>query len=134
MPIISRCLALGTAALVSACVYVPRATLIYDDGCRAMVRHMVLEGGQVAAIQRCENQGCIALIVGAGVVTAATVLVSGSIVVIGNMASWLERKALCRPAPDASPDPRARHAALSDSAPGRVAATMTSTRNPQEPP
>ena len=60
-----------------------------------MANHLVLEGGQVAAIQRCENQGCIALIVAAGVVTAATVIVSGSIVVVGNVASWLERKARC---------------------------------------
>ena len=59
--------------------------------------NLVLEGGQVAAIQHCENQGCLALIVGASVVTAATVIVSGSIVVVGNVVSWLERKARCLP-------------------------------------
>ena len=49
----------------------------------------------MAAIQHCENQGCIALIVGAGAVTAPTVIVSGSIVIVGNTAYWLERKARC---------------------------------------
>jgi hypothetical protein len=77
---------------------VPRTTLVYDHECKVMAKQLVLEGGQVAAIQHCENQGCIALIVGASVVTAATIVVSGSIVVVGNIAYWLERKARCQPA------------------------------------
>jgi len=89
---------MSVATLLSACVYVPRTTQIYDPECRVMANHMVLEGGQVAAIQRCENQGCLALVVGAGVVTAATLIVSGSIVIIGNVAYWLERKQQCQPA------------------------------------
>lgn len=93
----TRCLALSVVTLLSACVYVPRTTLVYDHECKVMVKHLVLEGGQVAAIQRCENQGCVALIVGASVVTAATIVVSGSIVVVGNIAYWLERKARCEP-------------------------------------
>ena len=97
MQITLHCVALSAATFLSACVYVPRTTLVYDHECKAMAKHLVLEGGQVAAIQRCENQGCVALIVGASVVTAATIVVSGSIVVIGNIAYWLERKARCRP-------------------------------------
>ena len=93
----TRCLALSAAILLSACVYVPRTTLVYDHECKVMARQLVLEGGQVAAIQHCENQGCIALIVVASVVTAATIVVSGSIVVVGNIAYWLERKSRCQP-------------------------------------
>ena len=92
----ARFLAVGAAAALSACVYVPRTAQVYDPECRTMVNHLVLEGVQVAAIQRCENQACMALIVSAGIVTAATVIVSGSIVVVGNVASWLERKARCQ--------------------------------------
>ena len=91
-----RILVVGATVVLSACVYVPRTAQVYDPDCRAMVNHLVLEGVQVAAIQRCENQACMALIVSAGVVTAATVIVSGSIVVVGNVASWLERKARCQ--------------------------------------
>ena len=90
---------MSLAALLSACVYVPRTTQVYDHECRIMANHMILEGAQVAAIQRCENQGCVALIVSASVITAATVIVSGTIVVVGNIAYWLERKARCQPAP-----------------------------------
>ena len=93
----TRLLAVSVAAVLSACVYVPRTTQVYDADCRLMVNHMVLEGGQVAAIRGCANEGCLALIVGASLVTAASVVVSGSIVVIGNVAYWLERKARCRP-------------------------------------
>ena len=96
-----RCLALSAVVLLSACVYVPRTTLVYDYECKVMAKHMVLEGGQVAAIQHCENQGCVALVVGASVVTAATIVVSGSIVVIGNIAYWLERQSRCQRALDA---------------------------------
>ena len=92
----ARVLAVSISALLSACVYVPRTTQVYDPECRVMANHMVLEGGQVAAIQRCENQGCLALIVGASVVTAATLIVSGSIVIVGNIAYWLERKQQCQ--------------------------------------
>ena len=89
---------MSLSALLSACVYVPRTTQVYDLECKVMVNHMVLEGAQLAAIQRCENQGCVALIVSASVITAATVIVSGSIVVIGNIAYWFERKARCQSA------------------------------------
>ena len=86
------------ATLLSACVYVPRTTQVYDPECKVMANHMVLEGAQVAAIQRCENQGCAALVIGASVVTAGTIIVSGSIVVVGNIAYWFERQARCQPA------------------------------------
>ena len=91
------CLALSAAVVLSACVYVPRTTMVYDFECKVMAKHLVLEGGQFAAVPHCENQGCVALVVGASVVTAATIVVSGSIVVVGNMACWLERKLRCQP-------------------------------------
>ena len=81
--------------MLQGCVYLPRTTQLFDVECRVMVKHMVLEGAQVAAIQRCENQGCVALIVGAGVVTAATIVVSGTIVFVGNVAYWFEKRSRC---------------------------------------
>jgi len=91
----SRLSALGLCAMLQGCVYVPRTTQVYDADCRLMVNHMILEGGQVAAIQSCQNQGCVALVVGASVVTAATVVISGTIVVVGNVAYWFEKRARC---------------------------------------
>jgi type II secretory pathway component PulL len=90
---------LALSATLQACVYVPRTTQVFDSDCRVMANHMVLEGGQVAAIQRCENQGCVALIVAASAVTAASVIISGTIVIVGNVAYWFEKKARCNPQP-----------------------------------
>lgn len=96
---LSRILLWGLPALLSACLYVPSTVEFYDPQCRVMAKQMVLEGGQVAAIQHCENQGCVALVVGASAVAAASVIVSGSVVVAGNIAYWLERQARCQAPP-----------------------------------
>ena len=65
-------LMLGLVAMLQACMYLPRTTQVFDPECQVVSNHMVLEGVQVAAIQHCANQGCIALIVGASVFTAAS--------------------------------------------------------------
>ena len=80
-------------------MYLPVTTQVYDPECQGVRNHMVLQEVQVAAIQHCANEGCVALIVGASIVTAASVIISGTIVVAGNVAYWIERNAHCRPPP-----------------------------------
>lgn len=80
-----------------ACVFVPRTTQVYDAQCQTVSRRMVLQEVQVAAIGGCQNEGCVALVLAAGVVGAASAVVSGTIVVSGNIAYWLERRSQCRP-------------------------------------
>jgi len=84
-------------------MYLPRTTQLFDRDCQVFANHMVLEEVQVAAIGGCANQGCVALIVGASVVTAASVIISGTIVVTGNIAYWFERKSQCRRPTDIAP-------------------------------
>ena len=91
----ARWLLLGVVALLQACMVLPRTIQVFDRDCQVFANHMVLEEVQVAAIGGCANQGCVALIVGASVVTAASVIVSGTIVVTGNIAYWFERRAQC---------------------------------------
>lgn len=88
--------ALGLLCLLQACMVVPRTTQVFDTECQVISNHMVLEAVQVAAIQRCANEGCIALVVAAGIVTAASVVISGTIVVAGNVAYWFEKRSQCR--------------------------------------
>ena len=96
----SRCWLVGVMILLQACVFLPRTTQVYDRDCQVLVRHMDLEEVQVASINRCANEGCVALVVGASAVTAASILISGTIVVAGNVAYWFERQAQCLgPAP-----------------------------------
>ena len=87
--------ALAAVVLLQACVFVPRTTQVFDLECRVVANHMVLQEVQLASIQRCANEGCIALIVSAGVATVASVIISGTIVVVGNIAYWFERRAGC---------------------------------------
>lgn len=88
---------LPLALLLAACVVVPRTESVYDAQCQLQRRQMVLDVHQVAAFGGCANEGCVALLVAAGVVTAASAVVSGSIAVVGNMAYWLERRGQCNP-------------------------------------
>ena len=85
--------------MLSACVYLPRSTQVFDPDCRIVANPMVLEEVQVAAIHQCVNQGCIALVIGASAVSAASIVISGSVVVAGNIADGLERRIRCRREP-----------------------------------
>ena len=89
------------AALTSACVIVP-VTVTEVDECGVVAHHMVLQTVQLAAINNCSGQGCQVVIIAALGVTAASAIVSGSIVVVGNMAYWAERRTGC-PAPVSAP-------------------------------
>lgn len=86
----------GLLLLLQACMVLPRTTQVFDPECQVVSNHMVLDVVQVAAIQQCANQGCVALIVGAGVVSAASAVISGTIVVAGNIAYWFEKQTQCR--------------------------------------
>lgn len=92
-----RALLVVQAALVQACVFVPRTVQIGDSRCQSVARHMQLEVVQIAAIHHCVNEGCAALVIAAGVTAAASLIVSGSIVLVGNVAYWLERSTQCQP-------------------------------------
>ena len=97
---VGRCGASGSlmlmAMVLQACVVVPRTTTFYDEDCRIHMRQMVLDVEQVGFFGGCATQGCVALLVGAGVVTAATAVVSGSIAVAGNIVYWFERQGQCQ--------------------------------------
>jgi hypothetical protein len=87
---------IGLSTLLQSCVYVPRTTQVFDPQCRVAAKHMVLQEVQLAAIQHCANEGCVVLVLAAGVATAASVLISGTLVVAGNVAYWFERQSQCQ--------------------------------------
>jgi hypothetical protein len=87
--------AMLASALASGCVIVPVTTEEYDPDCRVVTHHMQLQAVQVAEINHCSNQSCGAVVIAGLGVTAASAIISGSIVVFGNMAYWAERRAGC---------------------------------------
>ncbi len=91
----------GASTLVLAslwlcgCIFVPHTTTIYDPACGLAERHMSLKAYQIGAFGGCRNQGCAELLVLAGAVSAASLVVSGSVVVVGEVVYWLEAKTQC---------------------------------------
>lgn len=90
-------LGIGSLLALQACVIVPRTTEVYDANCRVMSKQMDLEPVQIAAIRGCSNSGCTAALVAAGATAAVSAIISGSIVIVGNVAYWFEKQGRCQP-------------------------------------
>ena len=90
--------AIAAGLLASGCVVVPTTRDSYDDDCKVGTHHMELTTVQVRQVAVCEtplNVGGALCVLGAvGLATVSTV-VSGSVVVVGNVVYWSERKAAC---------------------------------------
>lgn len=90
-----RLLALS-AALLQGCVYLPHTATVYDEKCNVHYREMSLQPYQVAQFAgSCNHRDCAYLLVGLGAVSAASAIVSGSIVVAGNLVYWFEKQGQC---------------------------------------
>ena len=92
-------LAIAAAVLLQACIYVPVTTKVYDADCQITSKHMALQPVQIAAIQQCSSHDCAALLVAAAATAATSAIVSGSIVVVGNVAYWFEKQGRCNRKP-----------------------------------
>jgi hypothetical protein len=99
---LGRCLArqaCGVALLASqltGCVFAPRTVSVYDPDCRITSRQMILQAAEMPIMGRCRGEECAGLLVVVGAVSAATAVVSGSIVVVGNVVYWFEKQNNCR--------------------------------------
>ncbi len=81
--------------LLAGCVMVPRTVARYDPECRIVRREMVLQPVQLASIAGCRNSECATLVGFAAATGAASLVVSGSIAMVGNVVYWLERQGQC---------------------------------------
>lgn len=85
---------------LTACAFVPRVAENQDNQCELVTKELTLElvgadpGGVVGI--NCSTPECvIAPLAVAAAVSTATLIVSGSIVVIGNTIHWLEQEGKC---------------------------------------
>ncbi|MCW5632382.1 MAG: hypothetical protein KIT17_03525 [Rubrivivax sp.] len=69
---------------------------VYDPDCRLMRREVVLDAAVIGQFHSCSGQQCSVLLATLGVVSAATLVVSGSLAVVGNVVYWMEHEANCR--------------------------------------
>ncbi len=87
--------ALAGALALSACIVVPQTQTVYDPDCQVMTRQVTLETAVLGGFTSCAGEGCAAMLATLGVVTAASVVVSGSIAIVANTVYWLERQGRC---------------------------------------
>lgn len=80
---------------LQACIFVPRTTEHFDGACQLVSRRMALEPVQIASIAHCNGDECVILLAAAGATAAASLVISGSIAVVGNMVYWLEERNNC---------------------------------------
>ena len=87
------------AAALAGCIVVPQTQTVYDPECRMHTHQVTLEAAYLGGFHRCAGDGCVAMLAAVGVVTAASVVVSGSIALVGNVVYWMERQGRCPRAP-----------------------------------
>jgi hypothetical protein len=64
---------------------VPQVLRVYDLACGVATKQITLEVAVLPGFHSCRGDGCVALMVTASVVTAASAAISGSVAVIGNV-------------------------------------------------
>ncbi|MDP2824860.1 MAG: hypothetical protein Q8O52_19530 [Sulfuritalea sp.] len=91
--------------LLSGCVYLPETSTRYNAECGIYERKMTMQPYQVGSLMGCRDEGCVTGLVFAGAVSAASAVITGSVVVVGNVVYWLERQGQCRNPTPESDDP-----------------------------
>ena len=82
---------------ITGCIYTPRLITVYDDKCKIEVKHMVLDANHIQILSGCTDEDCIiGSILVAGVLSAGSAVISGSIVVTSNIVYWLEKPNQCK--------------------------------------
>jgi hypothetical protein len=83
--------------LVSACVFVPREsrTQHYAQKCKMLSRELTLEAEDIHTSGCHSSNDLEVCLLGLVVIPAASFVVSGSIVLVGNTLHWLEYQGSC---------------------------------------
>jgi predicted small integral membrane protein len=101
--------AILACTLLSSCVVVPVTVVGYDPDCRIVTHQMQLKTVQADMTINCATRGtnnpaCLEWLEAAIVTATGSAIVSGSIVVVGNVIYWAEERIGCYvPASPAQP-------------------------------
>ena len=89
-------LLLALALLLSACVAVPVIDHRAPVPCPLVTRQLTLTVVEMQGAYRCQRtEECLASVVVGSALFAASTLVSGSVVIVGNTLHWMERNSRC---------------------------------------
>ncbi|MDH4284389.1 MAG: hypothetical protein OEV35_03635 [Gallionellaceae bacterium] len=87
--------AITVSVFLQACIYIPVTKEVYDEDCKIVSKHMELTPVQIASISHCNQNECVAILTAATATAAASAVISGSIVVVGNVVYWFEKQGQC---------------------------------------
>lgn len=88
---------LTAAAFLSGCIMTTHVVEHYDDECQILTRHVVLDAHQADTLGSCsDTTQCTGALVGAGFISAASAVVAGSVVLVGNTVYWFEKQGRCQ--------------------------------------
>ena len=84
------------ALLVQGCVFYPKAQRPVEETCKPISKQWALDYVTIKGFNGgCGGKDCAYLLVAIGAVAAASAVVSGSVVVVGNTVYWLETQGNC---------------------------------------
>jgi len=78
-------------SFLSGCAYYPATVEYYDDHCEIAHRKLVVQESTYGAMRQCENEACVVALLS----IPAEYVVVGSLVVVGNVVLWMEKKGRC---------------------------------------
>jgi hypothetical protein len=82
---------------LTGCMVTTQMVQHYDDECHIVTKHVELNKPEFSGINYCRDAAdCIGSLVGLGVMSAASAVISGSVVVVGNAVYWLEKQGQCQ--------------------------------------
>ena len=88
---IAICLVLILTFNLAACLFVPETTANKNDDCQLVTKKWSLEFKKADISSRVEGEILVAI----GAVAVGSLVVSGSVVVVGNTIHWLEQQGFC---------------------------------------
>jgi hypothetical protein len=97
-----RCHVYLALLVLPSCIALPRTVQDYDPHCQIKFKQMRLdvETYQLGDLLRCNgNKACLPVLAVVSGVSAASMVISGSIVVVGNTVYWLEKRGRCLAGP-----------------------------------
>ncbi|MBD1584626.1 hypothetical protein [Pseudoalteromonas sp. S16_S37] len=89
-------LASSLITLLSGCIFVPKDITYFNEQCQTFNKKAVLDTTTAVRLQNCSDHTCALMLASTGVVSAASLVVSGSIVVVKNVVYWKENRSDCK--------------------------------------
>ena len=88
--------ALLASLLLKACVFLPEVVEERENSCQLYTKQLRLEFAHADfSGVTCSGEACTAVLTAMLVISATTLVVSGSIVVVGNTIHWIEQSVSC---------------------------------------